>query len=326
MEELIHNGVDFSDLLPTINQLKLKEQSYDTKRSLVLCDILCTPEYETLMSIFNAMLKVKEFSERSYNLVTEVIETVPSYYTAYAYKFEIIMHINKDISEELNWLDEFSLDNIKNYQIWSYRTELIKEHHKKNNSKESFKKMLHRENVLTMLLFDEDAKNHHVWSYKSWFLNYFEYDLDDYAAEVDYIGKLIEKDVLNNSAWCFRYKLIMDLFNRSKDEQKELLLLEELEYSEEQINKYPDNISSWNYHFRMLELLNNNNFSIKKDLFSLYEAHLNESVYPIEYYAKYLSLIDKHGNQARIKDLYLILRDHRDPIRKVYWDYKISQL
>lgn len=326
MEELIHNGVDYSDLLPTINQLKVKEQNYDSKRSLVLCDILCTPEYETLMSIFNAMLKVKEFSERSYNLVTEVIKTVPSYYTAYAYKFEIVKNINKDILEELNWLDEFSLDNIKNYQIWSYRTELIKEHNKKNNSKESFKKMLHRENVLTMLLFDEDAKNHHVWSYKSWFLNYFEYDLDDYAAEVDYIGKLIEKDVLNNSAWCFRYKLIMDLVNKSKGEQKELLLTEELEYSEEQINKYPDNISSWNYHFRMIELIKDNNFSIKKDMFSLYEAHLNESVYPIEYYAKYLNLIDKNGNQSRVKDLYLILRDHRDPIRKVYWDYKISQL
>lgn len=326
MEILEFNGVDFTDLLSTINSLKEKEESYDLKRSLVLCDIMYSDEYKKLMSIFNALFKLKEYSERSYNIVNEVIETVPSYYTAWVYKLELVLKLNKDISEELSWLDEFSLDNLKNYQIWSYRIELIKEYYKKDTSKEAFKSLLQKENVLTMVMFDEDAKNHHVWSYKSWFINYFDYDLEEYGEEVAYIGKLIDKDVLNNSAWCFRYKIICDLLKKSNNDQKKSLLEEELEYSEEQIARYPDNISSWNYHFRMIELMKENEHTINKDLSELYETHLNESVYSIEYYAKYLVMVDKASNRKSIKDLYILLRDHRDPIRKVYWDYKIAQL
>lgn len=326
MDKIEHKGVDFTDILPTINLLKQKEASLDDKRTLVLCDIMYTDEYKQLMSIFNALLKQKEYSERAYNLVNEVIETVPSYYTAWSYKLEIVLHLKKDIIKELEWLDVFSLDNLKNYQIWSYRTELIKNYYKDNNSKEAFKDLLQKENVLTMVMFDEDAKNHHVWSYKSWFINYFDYSLEEYGQEIQYIGKLIDRDVLNNSAWCFRYKIICDLLKMSSDDQKKSLLEEELDYAEQQIARYPDNISSWNYHYRMIELLKENSYAVNSNISDLYESHSNDSVYPIEYYAKYLNLVDKSKNQQRIKDLYLILRDHRDPIRKVYWDYKLAQI
>ena len=114
MDKLEHNGVDFTDILPTVNLLKEMKVSLDSKRTLVLCDIMYTDEYKQLMSIFNALLKEKEYSDRAYNLVNEVIETVPSYYTAWSYKLEIVLQLKKDIIKELEWLDVFSLENLKN--------------------------------------------------------------------------------------------------------------------------------------------------------------------------------------------------------------------
>ena len=50
-------------------------------------------------------------------------------------------------------------------------------------------------------MFELDAKNYHVWSYRQWLVRRFE--LWD-EGELEATEKLIEEDVRNNSAWNHR--------------------------------------------------------------------------------------------------------------------------
>lgn len=326
---LYFQGTDFSDLLPKIDEIKQKEAAFDSERKIVLCDILYSEEYALLMDIFNALLSTKEYSERSLKVATEVIDIIPAYYTAWCYKLEIILSLKKNLADELLWLDEFTLENPKNYQIWSYRTALLKEYTRENPTAD-LKDLLKKENVILKLMLQEDSKNHHVWGYKSWLMSFLKLDAWDLNTELAYSDFLIGEDVLNNSALCFRYNIIDHMVAAAGSiGDKRAIFFEESRYAEEKIRVYPDNISSWNYHYRFLELLyQENGGQLNADLVSetvsLYEEFFNSSIYAIEYYCKFLLLTG--AEKGKISDMYVLLRDHRDPIRRVYWDYKISQL
>lgn len=324
--QLSFEGTDFSDIIPKIKELDDKEAELDSKRELVLCDIMYTDQYKQLMGIFNALLNLNEYSERSLIIANMVIDAIPAYYTAWCYKLDIVRKLKKDINEELLWLDEFTLENPKNYQIWSYRIELLKEN-AKNEGGANEKTVLKKENVILKLMLEEDSKNHHVWGYKSWLMNFLKLDLEDLNLELAYSDFLITEDVLNNSAWCFRYNIVMKLVNIGPQQE---LYLAELCYAKEKITLYPDNVSSWNYYYRIIEILSEIeetkviNQHLTEDMVSLCETYFNTTSFAIEYYCKLLVLVK--GDESKLKDMYTLLRDHRDPIRKIFWDYKLSQL
>lgn len=324
--QLIFEGTDFSDIIPKIAEIRDKEAEFDIKRGLVLCDIMYTNEYKQIMSIFNALLSFNEYSERSLNIVNKVIDAIPAYYTAWCYKLDIVRKLNKDIKEELLWLDEFTLENPKNYQIWSYRTELLREN-AKNEGDSNDKTVLKEENIILKLMLEEDPKNHHVWGYKSWLMNFLKLDLEDLNLELTYSDFLIGEDVLNNSAWCFRYNIVMKLVALGSQQE---IFLAELCYAKEKITIYPDNISSWNYYYRIIEILTELDKTktisqhLIEEMIGLCETHFNTTSFAVEHYCKLLVLIK--GDESKLKDMYILLRDHRDPIRKIFWDYKLSQL
>lgn len=54
-------------------------------------------------------------------------------------------------------------------------------------------------------MFELDAKNYHVWSYRQWLVRRFE--LWD-QGELEATEKLIDEDVRNNSAWNHRFFLV----------------------------------------------------------------------------------------------------------------------
>ncbi|OBA25776.1 protein prenylyltransferase [Hanseniaspora valbyensis NRRL Y-1626] len=324
--KLIFKEIDFTDILPKIKEITSKEESLDSKRNLVLGDILYNDEYKQLMDIFNTLLNLKEYSERAYVITNEVIETIPAYYTAWCYKLDIVLNLQKNLQKELLWLDEFSLENPKNYQIWSYRIELLKKFIK-DKTFSNDKVLLKNENIILKLMIEEDSKNHHVWGYKSWLMNFLKLDLEDLNLELEYSDFLLREDVLNNSAWAFRYNILTKIIKIADNESDKIeIYKEELDYARDKIDVYPDNVSSWNYYFRIIEILSEN--KLEKELIdymiSLCEEYLNTTSYALEYYCKLLVLVN--GDKDKVKDMYILLRDHRDPIRKIYWNYKLSQL
>ncbi len=61
------------------------------------------------------------------------------------------------------------------------------------------------EREFIMSMFERDAKNYHVWSYRQWVVNKF--GLRD-QAELDCIDQMIARDVRNNSAWNHRWFVV----------------------------------------------------------------------------------------------------------------------
>ena len=102
-------------------------------------------------------------------------------------------------------------------------------------------------------MFDQDAKNYHVWSYRQWLVRHFSL----WGSELPYVEHLLQSDVRNNSAWNHRWFIV---FARHTDPQKHSVknddadsevpletIEREIEYTKAAISTAPQNQSPWNY-------------------------------------------------------------------------------
>ena len=67
----------------------------------------------------------KEHSPRCLRLTEHIISMNPAHYTVWLYRFSIIQAMKIPLPEEIQWLNEVALDNLKNYQIWHHRRLLM---------------------------------------------------------------------------------------------------------------------------------------------------------------------------------------------------------
>lgn len=77
------------------------------------------------MDYFRAIAAVEELSERALALSKDVISMNPAHYTVWQYRYRILKAMSQKRPaiwlEELEFLDEFTPDNKKNYQVWFVR-------------------------------------------------------------------------------------------------------------------------------------------------------------------------------------------------------------
>lgn len=157
------------------------------------------------------------------------------------YRAKILFALNKDLLDELAWLNGVSLKYLKNYQIWyvkqfhksgpesgdlrssifipscslemrAGRGEQVKltfhiRHHRQVllESQTHFPNIPEKELDFLMEMFAQDSKNYHVWTYRHWLVRRF--NLWDLPREIEDVESLIKADVCNNSAWNHRYML-----------------------------------------------------------------------------------------------------------------------
>lgn len=288
-----------------------------------LCRIMYTDEYRETLGLARALLQKGEYSERALELTGKVIGLAPAFYTIWNYRFDIVMHLAEQrgrlaeaLDEELDWLDEVTLNNPKNYQIWSYKQALLQKH-----PSPSFK----RELPILQMMIDDDTKNYHVWSYRKWCVLFFR----DFSHELSYSDLLIQRDIYNNSAWTHR----MFVLKHSGPDSKQLGL--EIEYVTQKIELVPQNVSVWSYlrglHENFLEnkydesiLQFAANFTKNVAETDFDEADLPEieSSHALEFLAGvYASQDAKKKSAIRA---YQALSSKYDPIRKIYWQRQIS--
>lgn len=108
-----------------------------------------------LMSVFRALSFQKEYSERGLELTQCLLDINPASYTVWQYRRDCLRALNADLSEELDFMDEFASENPKNYQIWHHRRAIVE--------------MMgdgSRELKFTQEVFEEDAKNYHAWAHR----------------------------------------------------------------------------------------------------------------------------------------------------------------
>lgn len=196
----------------------------------------------------------KEHSPRCLRLTEDIIAMNPAHYTVWLYRFSIVQAMKIPIPEEIQWLNQVSLENLKNYQIWHHRRLLMDYYHPEVESKpEEIARLAKSEQEFLAQILAEDTKNYHVWSYRQYLvpkLGLFG------ESEVRAAAALIDEDVRNNSAWSHRFFTVFSdpahttpgsLSTEHDPEVPADIVDREVGYAQDKIVLAPQNQSPWNY-------------------------------------------------------------------------------
>ncbi|KAK9875080.1 hypothetical protein WA026_005875 [Henosepilachna vigintioctopunctata] len=273
-----------------------------------------SPEFTDVFNYFRAIVSKGEKSERALILTKDAVKLNPANYTVWQYRREVLKELNKDLYEELCFIEAIIFKQPKNYQVWQHRRILV----------EWVNDPKYEKNV-TKIAIEKDAKNYHAWQHRQWVIKRFNL----YEDELNFVEKLIELDVRNNSAWNHRYFIINNSTGFTED-----ILRKEIDFTLENIRKATENESSWNY-LRGLVLHNNQGLSGNKTI-----TEFCESLYSSGNKSSFLLslIVDICGEQAskgvvdadvkieRGRALCEELATKIDPIRKNYWRYIAENL
>lgn len=217
-----------------------------------LAQIAYAPEFTEAMSIFRAVYAQREVSERVIALTTAIIEMNPAHYSVWDYRLEVVSAIGNEVfdykelglvpsspqppkvGEDGVWLNHFTLNNSKNYQVWNYRQQVA----------DPTNILWYKgERVILDMVLEDESKNFHAWSYYKWLIQLSQkycpaaFDVESLLEETE---KQLKADVLNNSVWSFRY-FVLHTFKQLRNDKTEL------EFIANKIAIRPGNESAWSY-------------------------------------------------------------------------------
>lgn len=222
-----------------------------------LAAIAYSPDYAEAMSYLRAVMSAKEYSPRSLKLTEYIINLNPAHYTVWLFRAANIFAMKLPIPDEITWLNQIALENLKNYQIWHHRNLLVEHYHPSIASDPpALASFATSEREFLTQILAEDTKNYHVWSYRSWMVG--KLGVWGNPEELRSTEELIEQDVRNNSAWSHRFYLVFsDPENCTPGEKYAAteadpkvpgeIVDREVAYAEEKIRLAPQNQSGWNY-------------------------------------------------------------------------------
>jgi len=169
-------------------------------------------------------------------------------------------------------------------------------------------------------MFEKDAKNYHVWSYRQWLVRKF--GLWD-QGEIEEVERLLMRDVRNNSAWNHRWFLVFGRFQKGAEEADDELIERELDFAKDAIRAAPQNESPWNY-LRGLIKKSGRQFKVLVP-FAEEFAGLDEGARVRSSHALDLLATAYAEEDARREDAFRaldLLANKYDPIRANYWIYR----
>ncbi|RJE18712.1 Alpha subunit [Aspergillus sclerotialis] len=316
-----------------------------------LATIAYAPEYLEATSYLRAVMADNEMSERALALTEDIIKMNPAHYTVWNYRAKILFALEKDLLDELDWLNGVSLKYLKNYQIW-YSPSIYtipstngERHHRQVliSSRQHFPTLPTGEPAFLMSMFEQDSKNYHVWTYRHWLVRHFR--LWDSPQELSDVESLLDSDVRNNSAWNHRFML---KFGPRDDEpaglpnsttlppeQKgrldvvdEEVVDAELDYAKGKIVLAPQNRSPWAYARGVLRAAGRGvgEWLSFVSQFVGAEAESVKSTHALEWLVDVYLEDSEHEKKEEAVRLLNLLKERYDPIRKNYWDYRIRMV
>ncbi|KAK3402898.1 hypothetical protein B0T20DRAFT_485741 [Sordaria brevicollis] len=220
-----------------------------------LAAIAYPADYAEAMSYLRAVMATKEYSHRCLRLTQHIIAMNPAHYTVWLYRAACIFALKLSIPDEIEWLNEVALANLKNYQIWHHRHLLVEHYYPTIASDpEALAQFAKQERDFLIAILSEDTKNYHVWSYRSWLVG--KLGMWEDQEELKSIEALIDEDVRNNSAWSHRFFLVFSNPEYSTPGKgateadpkcPQHIVDREVQYAQQKTYLAPQNQSPWNY-------------------------------------------------------------------------------
>lgn len=270
-----------------------------------LAAIMYTDEYRRVFGLLRALMDRAEYLARALALTAAAIDLNAAHYTAWQYRFHIVVRTQRDVLEELDWCEQVATENLKNYQIWNYR-QLVLQHGLDHGVAVG----AHRELPLMAAVLDEDEKNYHVWLYRKWVVRTFGLFHD--PAEWAFVDLMLERDVWNNLAWNHRFFLAVEGGLAIPAGRA----VAEVDYIKRHMAHAPQNPLVWNYAEGVCRAA-----SLPLSTFADVAAQYGnpssvESVAAVAWAAR-LAPVDEANR------LYTLLATEVDPVRRGYWNSQV---
>lgn len=226
-----------------------------------VAQIAYSDKFKQVMQLFRAIAASQEISERALAITSAVIEQNPAHYSVWDYRLDVVSEIGNSvfdykqvgltpsaesqppIGENGEWLNQFTLENAKNYQVWNYRQHLLDLENPLWYANEL---------VLVKMVLDDDSKNFHAWSHLKWVATKStESKIEPFGNGRDLLEmtkEMLLSDVFNNSVWSFRF-FLLKTFNGIMHCPKEMEKYgaDEVHFIFQKIELAPENESSWSY-------------------------------------------------------------------------------
>ncbi|KAL9102747.1 MAG: hypothetical protein Q9163_002144 [Psora crenata] len=287
-----------------------------------LAAIAYTEEYSEAMSYLRAVMGKDEKSDRALRLTGDIIRLNPAHYTVWLYRADNLFTLQKDLLEELEWLNGISLKHLKNYQIWHHRQTIMSH----------ISALPAPELRFLARMFSKDAKNYHVWSYRQWLVRHFSL----WDTELPYVETLLQQDVRNNSAWNHRWFVVFARYtdpekhsvkNGGADEEVQREVLQsEIEYAKEKITLAPQNQSPWNYLRGVLRKKGMGLGEAKVFAEGFADVDREDGVRSSHALDLLADIYAQEQEKERSGKALELLAKRYDPVRQNYWNYRRSLL
>ncbi|EAY09095.1 prenyltransferase alpha subunit, putative [Trichomonas vaginalis G3] len=246
-------------------------------------------QYKYIMGIFRAALNKMELSQRALKL-TEIIATKnPSNIAVWWYRQEILKAIGYSWEEEMDFLDQLTVEQVKPYQLWNHRKFLDDRCETVPDEKKRLFKLIACDN-----------KNFHAYSFFIWFIE--RWGVYDYF--LDYTKDLLHVDKYNNSALSFRFWIV---------QHKNLNTEEELKYVLELMARDYQNESAANYIRGLMKLNPSLVPTIKETFDKIVVDHHFKEIYSLLYTIACIQ------NDKETQDKYCDLLIELDTYKAQYW-------
>lgn len=282
------------------------------------------------------MLK-KEHSPRCLKLTEHVISLNPAHYTVWIYRAAIVSSLKIPIPDEIEWLNEVALENLKNYQIWHHRHLLVDEYYPTiASSPEEVAKLAKSESAFLATILAEDTKNYHVWSYRTYLVRKLGMWTADELASIE---AMIDDDVRNNSAWSHRFFIVFsdpahstpDAASTQPDPAVPAEIIDrETRYAVDKIALAPQNQSPWNY-LRGVLVKGARPLASVEDVVRRYVKNLggaggDEEVKSSHALDLLAEICVEKGERKDAELCLTSLAEKWDPIRVGYWEWRKQML
>ncbi|KYK57242.1 hypothetical protein DCS_04249 [Drechmeria coniospora] len=300
-----------------------------------LARIAYPDDYAEAVSYLRAVMAAEECSPRCLRLTELVIAMNPAHYTVWLYRFQIVKTLQLPVVDEIQWLNEVALENLKNYQIWHHRQLLMDYHYPRIASDaEVVKKLGKSEGDFISTMLVEDTKNYHVWSYRQYLVEKLGLWTPN---ELGCTQNMIEDDVRNNSAWAHRFFVV---FSDPKVSTKGLpstahdpkvpdsIIDREVSYAKEKITSAPQNQSGWNY-LRGVLAKGGRSATTVSDFADQFVSGLGEEDEKVQSSHALDLLSEVYSEKKETTKAKLCLQrlwEKWDPVREGYWKHRASEL